>query len=222
MFGVIFMEGRNYEFLDKREIELELAKECLIKGIILYSGVKGYSMFPWINPSDKILIKKVPVERIKIGDIIVIHSEEAKVFVAHRVIRIQREIDGKSFLTKGDFLFFTDELIKEKEVIGKVIEIIKKGRRLKITLENKEREIFSYLIAKYSYGILILYDFLRKKMGIRGSIIKLYEIISVIPYIVAFVFYIVYNKFRKRCERFILLFFQRKRRFCNAKSNHIE
>ncbi|MEW6619376.1 MAG: signal peptidase I [bacterium] len=176
--------------------ELELAKECLEKGAILYSGVKGWSMFPWINYSDKILIKKIPTEEIKVGDIIVVHYGEEEMFIGHRVIRIQQEIKGKSFLTKGDFVFFIDELVEEEKVIGKVREIIKKNG-LKIDLENKRVKIFSYLTAKYSFAVAICISLLKRVCLISYFpliIGKIGEIITIIPWVIIFGIYNMYSK----------------------------
>lgn len=202
--------------------KLELAKECLEKEVVLCSWVRGCSMFPFINYSDKVLIRRILPNEVKIGDIILIHTPiEENLFIAHRVIRISKGIKGKEFFTKGDFVLSFDELGKQIEVIGRIVRIIKKGK-IKINLENKKTETLSYLIAKYSCLVSIFYGFFKKRMCLPEVIVKICEIISIIPIVITFAFYMVYKKLKLGCERFILCYFQIKRSLWNAKSSQLE
>jgi hypothetical protein len=86
------------------------------------------SMVPTINPSDKLIVKKIPFEQIQVGEIILFDrpSDHDRVIV-HRVVSIINE-DPKTIRTQGDAnpesIEGTDYPITEEEYIGKLIEII--------------------------------------------------------------------------------------------------
>lgn len=89
-------------------------------------------MEPSIKNGDVVITKKVPEEKIQVGDIITF-KQDADI-ITHRISRIEEE-NGKKYITKGDNNNIEDsskityQEIKGKEIItipylGKIINIL--------------------------------------------------------------------------------------------------
>lgn len=94
--------------------------------------IKTNSMEPSIKNGDVVITKKVPEEKIQVGDIITF-KQDADI-ITHRISRIEEE-NGKKYITKGDNNNIEDsskityQEIKGKEIItipylGKIINIL--------------------------------------------------------------------------------------------------
>jgi signal peptidase I len=146
-------------------------KSVLISGHIHKTlfRIPSASMVPTIDPSDIIIIKKIPFEQVQVGDIIVFDkpSDHNKQII-HRVVSILNE-DPKTIRTQGDAnpesIEGTDYPITEEEYIGKLIEIrtldevcSKSSERMCLEIEKqhaksmKELEGGGCLIATATYG----------------------------------------------------------------------
>lgn len=83
------------------------------------------SMVPTINVQDAVVIKNVPPEKLKKGDIITFISTDTRyagLTVTHRIIDIEKSEDGKLlFRTKGDNNNTPDDaLVTENNIDGRV------------------------------------------------------------------------------------------------------
>jgi signal peptidase I len=85
------------------------------------------SMSPIIEINDRVFVKKIALNQIKIKDIVIFDFEN--VFVAHRVINILKLNGERMILQKGDASLYSS-LISPEVVVGKVIVIEKKGKLL--------------------------------------------------------------------------------------------
>ena len=94
--------------------------------------IKTNSMEPSIKNGDVVITKKVPEEKIQVGEIITF-KQDADI-ITHRISRIEEE-NGKKYITKGDNNNIEDsskityQEIKGKEIIaipylGKIINIL--------------------------------------------------------------------------------------------------
>ena len=79
------------------------------------AAITSGSMWPILKTGDIVLIKKIPKEDIKVGDIVV--WQNAKGFTIHRVAKL----DQDTLTTKGDANFTDDPLVKYEEVIGRTV-----------------------------------------------------------------------------------------------------
>jgi len=79
-------------------------------------SVKNTSMYPTIGPDDKVLFSNK--KEYNIGDIIIFKS--INILVAHRLLKKNKS----TLITKGDNNI-KPEIIKKKEVIGKILFINK-------------------------------------------------------------------------------------------------
>lgn len=95
---------------------------------ITYYSTAGGSMFPAICWNEKIVVKKVPPEKIEIGDVILFISDH-NLKIAHRVVK-KEWVDGAlRFQTKGDHNYDCDEPIFANKIIGKVL-VLKRRKNL--------------------------------------------------------------------------------------------
>lgn len=80
--------------------------------------VGGDDMTPSISPGEKLLLEKIPAQKIQIGDAIVFRRD---ILIAHRVVEKIRLGFRYYFFTMGDTCRFLDSPVSEENVIGKVV-----------------------------------------------------------------------------------------------------
>ena len=95
--------------------------ERLIKlGHMVEFAPKGVSMRPFIEGNrDRVMI--APCREVKVGIVVLAKVNEA--YVLHRVY----EIRGKKIILRGDGNLEGYEVCKEADIIGRVVQIKKKG-----------------------------------------------------------------------------------------------
>lgn len=87
-----------------------------VKPTVILSG----SMEPNIKPGDMVIIQKIDIEEVVIGDIIEYQLPDFN--VVHRIISIEYQNGERYFVTKGDANLNPDKLpVRESQIIGKVI-----------------------------------------------------------------------------------------------------
>jgi hypothetical protein len=87
-------------------------------------------MLPWIRAGDCLVAAPVPIENLVPGDLVLF--ERGGELVAHRLIRRIRIEGGDALVTKGDWMTTEDVPIVSGAVIGKVIAIDRRGRRIRL------------------------------------------------------------------------------------------
>lgn len=110
---------------EKRErISLELVKEALKeKGSFLFD-VKGGSMFPFLLDGDRVVIKRVSIDELGLGDIVMYARNN--LMVVHRIVRINiKEGSKKVFILRGDNQAREDPPVSENEICGKVVKVMR-------------------------------------------------------------------------------------------------
>ena len=111
--------------LDPREAtKNELAAEVLQSYRELRLRVVGSSMLPAIWPGDILAIRPCGIAEAAVGDI-VLFSRQRRLF-AHRVV----SRCGDCLLTQGDGVPEPDPPVKPGELIGRVFEIVRRGKVL--------------------------------------------------------------------------------------------
>jgi signal peptidase I len=128
---------------------LELSRELLDRGGRLRFQAHGQSMHPFINNGDIIVVEPRNGHAVSTGDIIFYRRPDDSL-IAHRLIKIHREQDMTALITKGDAVNLTDQPIARQQVMGRVITIEGKGRKLK--LDGWTGRIISRLIAWTARG----------------------------------------------------------------------
>ena len=112
--------------LDPKEVtKNELAAEVLQSYRELRLRVVGSSMLPAIWPGDILSIQTCGIAEAALGDI-VLFTRHGRLF-AHRVI----SQSGEYLVTRGDGVTHPDPPVKPGELIGRVGEIIRRGKTLR-------------------------------------------------------------------------------------------
>jgi signal peptidase I len=104
------------------------SREVVSEGPSWRAKSRGESMYPLIKNGDTLLIQPMKADEIHPGDIVIYRIPSGS-FIAHRFIK--RNISG-SLLTNGDSMRHYDKLVDEEQVFGKVVQIERHSRILKL------------------------------------------------------------------------------------------
>ncbi|MBU4251571.1 MAG: S24/S26 family peptidase [Candidatus Omnitrophica bacterium] len=94
---------------------------------LLFFETSGFSMWPFIRPKEKLLIKKIPVDDLRPGDIILYRANNQ--LACHRLVKKNRDF----LWTRGDNSISSPEMITKEMFIGKVVGIIKNNKMISLT-----------------------------------------------------------------------------------------
>ena len=102
-----------------------LSSDLISAGHGLRFQAVGRSMLPTIKDGEVVHVKPVATNMLRVGDIILLRTEEQ--FRAHRIIRKR----GQCFITRGDAGVDTDGEIRGNEILGRITaKEITNSRRL--------------------------------------------------------------------------------------------
>ncbi len=107
----------------------------------------GYSMYPFLKPGDRIVVKRVPSNAFQIGDIAVVSIPPNRLMV-HRIVRMLPH--GKGVL-KGDSLLKPDPEPAELSTLwGRVDGVIRKDRFISVSTGPKAqfKKVYAWLSLK--------------------------------------------------------------------------
>jgi hypothetical protein len=90
--------------------------------------VHGTSMQPWVRPKDIALIRKISIENVRCGDV-VLFRRDAHLLV-HRIVEKRGSLDTAQIFSKGDAHPTSDGVVHERELLGRVVRIYRNGRRI--------------------------------------------------------------------------------------------
>jgi len=145
-----------------RDIDLlELSKDIFRKGKSARFQAKGWSMRPFIRDGDFIVVSPIKNSSIKTGDVVFCITTGNKVIV-HRVIKKYKKDEDKRIIMfiKGDATFSSPEKVEMQDVLAKVVEVERNGRKKR--LDTKFYKIKGLLFAGISPFSQWTYPFLSK------------------------------------------------------------
>jgi signal peptidase I len=90
----------------------------------------GTSMVPAIHPGDVLCIQPVNPNEVSLGDIVVYAREH--VLVVHRIVRASADAIEPHVVTRGDRMLRDDAPIHAGELLGRVVSIERKNRRVNV------------------------------------------------------------------------------------------
>ena len=90
--------------------------------------VQGASMLPWVRPGDIARIRKVSMDAIRCGDVVLFRREN-RLFV-HRIIEKSGAMDAAAFRAKGDAHPTCDGMAGQQDLLGRVVRLYRGGRRI--------------------------------------------------------------------------------------------
>ncbi len=112
----------------------------------------GYSMWPTIKPGDRIIINPLnPEKPLTAGKVVALRRDGG--FVVHRITEVRIGKLSRFIKTRGDAALIPDPWSIEMNVAGKVIEIIRGDKTLKIM-----RRRMPYLIAGLAVVIVKIWQ----------------------------------------------------------------
>ncbi len=94
----------------------------------IFLRVHGTSMQPWVRPKDIALIRRISIENVRCGDV-VLFRRELRLFV-HRIVEKRGSLNAAQLFSKGDAHPASDGVVEEQELLGRVMRIYRNGRRI--------------------------------------------------------------------------------------------
>lgn len=127
---------------DRHALSCEMASEVLRSCGKLRLKVRGWSMFPSVQPGDTLMVDRTPVEAVAEGDIVLFGRDSR--FFAHRVVKKGNGAGKTGMLTRGDAMTVSDPPVSESDLLGKVSFIVRNG---KLFEPNKSLTLSERLVA---------------------------------------------------------------------------
>jgi Peptidase S24-like len=90
--------------------------------------VHGTSMLPWVRPKDIALIRQTSIENVRCGDVVLFRRENH--LLVHRIVEKRGSLDTSQLFSKGDAHPTSDGIVQKQELLGRVVRIYRKGRRI--------------------------------------------------------------------------------------------
>ena len=85
-------------------------------------------MLPWARPGDIASIRRVSADAIRCGHV-VLFRRKSQLFV-HRIIEKRGAAGAAQFRAKGDAHPTCDGLVEQQELLGRVVRLYRRGRRI--------------------------------------------------------------------------------------------
>ncbi len=113
-------------FDGKHAVKCELASEVLRSSGTLRLRVMGWSMLPAVWPGDTLVIERIEIGGVSEGDI-VLFARDRRLF-AHRVVTRSNPAGEQTILTRGDTMRQADPPVGDRDLLGKVVSILRNGK----------------------------------------------------------------------------------------------
>lgn len=108
-----------------------LSTDLLQSGYSVRFRPGGFSMYPTIRDGEAVTVEPISAHEVRRGDIL-LYQTMGRV-IAHRVVAISRMEDKLRFITRGDALGDCDKPIGERQVLGKVVSVERRGEQIRLT-----------------------------------------------------------------------------------------
>jgi signal peptidase I len=90
--------------------------------------VHGASMMPWVRPGDIAMIRTAKAETLRCGHVVLFRRSNS-LFV-HRIVNKKGPQEAAQIFVKGDAHPTSDGLMEQGELLGRVVWLYRKGRRI--------------------------------------------------------------------------------------------
>jgi len=145
---------------DAQAVKRELADEVLVSSGRLHLGVTGWSMLPTVWPGDTLAIERIDTDAVCEGDIVLFRRDRR--FFVHRVVG--KVAEDSTILTRGDAMPRPDPPVVGRDLLGKVVFILREGRRI------RPRTALSLSSRAVAAAVHRSETFARVVVGIRGRL----------------------------------------------------
>lgn len=107
----------------------ELQELAEAKTGLLRFGVSGYSMLPLMREGDVVVAKRVAIDTLRPGDIVVWKRESS--LVIHRLLQLSgMPAQSKYLRIKGDNMPLSDEPVPPAAIEARVSYVVRRGKRI--------------------------------------------------------------------------------------------
>jgi signal peptidase I len=137
------MKCWNMLKISSPEVE-SLLRDVVSRGNYLRGRALGRSMYPLVCSGDYLLIEHRGIADLNVGDIVFFRSNFGT-YITHRVIK---KNGSSTIITRGDNTRRFDSPVAAERIIGRVVKIEGRGKRLKLT--GWPSITFAYLISLFA------------------------------------------------------------------------
>lgn len=109
---------------------IPMIREIIARGGACRIKAKGWSMSPFIRENDVLTIQPPRCESYRKGKVVAFVHPGNHRFVVHRIVDRQ----GQHYRLKGDNAFENDGLIPAGNILGQVIQVERRGRKIRLGL----------------------------------------------------------------------------------------
>lgn len=95
-------------------------------------------MYPTIRDGEAVTVEPLKAHEARCGDILLYRRESG--VIAHRVVRLAGAVDDETrvLILRGDSLATCDAPVRAEQVLGRVISVERKGRKVNLTGRRAE------------------------------------------------------------------------------------
>ena len=109
---------------------------------ISFFETTGFSMWPFLRAGEKLIVKRTPLENLRVGDLIIYRANNQ--LVCHRLIKSVKEGERYSLYARADSSVSRPETVTAEMFLGQAISIIKNGKI--INLKRMKWQLINRLI----------------------------------------------------------------------------
>ena len=113
---------------DQAELAAAAAEAVLGRGHLLRRPVRGFSMAPWIQDGDEIVLAPADLEALRPGDIVQFRAPDG--LRVHRILAVRRGAAGLCFLVAGDRSAIPDPPVPAGAIRGRVVAVMRGQRTI--------------------------------------------------------------------------------------------
>ena len=122
----------------------------------------GFSMWPFVKDGDRLIVKKLKVQDLKIGDIILYKDGNNSQNICHRFVKKIESKDGFMLFARADAGGILSGPISEDNLIGRVIGIIRDGKVM--NLRTRQQIVLNWFNVKFYIFFRVVFIFFRRMM----------------------------------------------------------
>ena len=120
--------------------QMEIIRAVTSRGAMIRTRAWGGSMFPFIRSGDVLTIAPVGDARLRPGDVAAARVAGSGRLAVHRIVASR----GRAYLFRGDNSSEADRWIPVADVLGVVVRVERRGRRVRLGL-GPDRFLIAFL-----------------------------------------------------------------------------
>lgn len=125
------MKKGNDAIIINNKTYFEEVERLLAKGKSVKIPVSGNSMRPFLLPGDQVLLRQIPIKRLRIGQIVLGLYQDS--FILHRLIKIK----NKHLVLAGDGNYKQVEILQKSNYLAVALEAYRKNKKKPLPLNHK-------------------------------------------------------------------------------------